>query len=459
MDRSLQVDLYKWYHKKDRKPLILRGARQVGKSTLVKLFAAKNNLDLITINFEKMKLLSIDNSIFKIEDVISECQVLSQKEIKPNTLIFFDEIQEQPKLIQFLRYFYEEAPELAVVSAGSLLELRLKQEEISFPIGRVEFMFMGPMTFSEFLIANNQSLLLEEIQKINPDTKNKKNIHILALEQLKKYFFVGGMPKAVAAYTKNKDPIEVREIQDEIILAYKNDFPKYNRRIDVERISRVFIKSAHHIGQKIKYQELDENSNSRDIRRIVELLIDAHILTPCYHSNGTHFPLASQIDFRIYKPYFLDIGLLNAIQQLAWHNLIEEFDRSFHKKGEIAEQFVAQHLCFYKGSKKDPELFYWLNDKNNQKGEIDFLIENNQTVFPVEIKSSANGTLKSLFYFSYLTKWKKGIRLSTQEPSIADISHLIDGKNVVVNLTNIPLYQIEFLSQLELFSAASGNKP
>ena len=273
-------------------------------------------------------------------------------------------------------------------------------------------------------------------------------MYALSSENLKNYLYVGGMPKAVDVFVKTGSPIEVREVQDEIIYAYQNDFPKYNRRIDVARIARVFIQSALHIGRKMKYKELDESSTSREIRRIVELLIDAQILISCPHSNGTKHPLATQTDDRIYKTFFLDVGLLNAIQQQSWETINLNFASDFSEKGEMMEQFIAQHLCFIKGHKKPPELAYWLNDKDSQKGEIDFLVERHQQIFPVEVKSSSAGKLKSLFYFCHKTNWKKAILFSAKPFSVNQVNHRIMNDKVEIILINIPLYQVESVGQI-----------
>ena len=271
MKRIAELHLSHWFTKKTRQPLIIRGARQVGKSTLVRLFCESQKLQLIEINLEKTKLLSVATDDFDIQKVLDEIQLKTKKRIDEKTIIFLDEIQESPQLLKSLRYFYEERPELAVISAGSLLELALKKESISFPVGRVEFYHLGPMTFTEFLWATNNHFLQEKLESLDFSPA----VTALAKAQLQNYYYVGGMPKAVKTFVEEKSLVSVRDIQNQILQTYVADFPKYNSRIQVERIDRVFNSTITQLGKKIIYQKIDPGSQARDTRRILDLLIDA----------------------------------------------------------------------------------------------------------------------------------------------------------------------------------------
>lgn len=444
MNRHHIVKLKSWYTKSGRLPLILRGARQVGKSTLIRLFAQAEKLDLLEINLERGLIKSVEKEDIVLNEVLDEIQLRTQKRLSTNSLIFFDEIQEQPKLLKFLRYFYEERPELAVICAGSLLEIILNEESFSFPVGRVEFQYLGPMTFTEFLVANGQEYLAEKI--LAGDLKGP--VHEAASLELQKYFYIGGMPQAVKTYIQTKSLIEVRAVQEQILQTYIADFPKYNRRINVSRIQRIFASMVGQLGQKIIYSRLDENSQARDTRRVVELLVDAKVLLSCLHTDGTLIPLAATTDSQIQKIYFLDVGLVNCMQRLDLQTIDSEFKNNFANKGVIAEQFVAQHLAYLRSPSMPPELFYWLRDKGIQKSEIDFLIENDQKIIPVEVKFSKTGHLKSLMYFIKEKRKTLAVKLSLEPAGSEQFTVTLDGTNLDCHLEKIPLWAIESLYKI-----------
>ncbi len=435
MKRIALNDLKIWIDDPYRKPLILRGARQVGKSTLVKLFCEEEGLDLIEFNFEIERLNSVEQTDFKFQSLLDEIQLKKQKIIQKNSLIFFDEIQESPKLLKLLRYFYEQSPEIKVIAAGSLLEIALRQESFSFPVGRVEFYHLGPMSFQEFLWATGQSFLDQKLSSF----EFSDEIHEAAIKALKDYYYVGGMPEAVKVYSETKSLVQMRSIQEQIIQTYQADFPKYNKRIDVRRISRIFNAIASFVGEKTIYSKLDAESSSRDIKRVVELLIDSRVILQCNHSDANQVPLEGESDSRIFKPYFIDIGLLNSILRLDVDTIDTEFKNNFNTKGLIAEQYVAQHLNFFDGARRDPRLYYHLKDKGTQKAEIDFLIENKTEIYPLEVKSSAKGHLKSLLYFSNAKLSRISIKVSLAK---FGVDHDFGDNSKLVSL---PLYAVEYL--------------
>ena len=444
MERLAEGYLKAWFNKKERRPLIIRGARQVGKSTLVHLFAQRNKLDLIEINLEKTKLFAANKEEFDIQQLLDEIQLKTKKRIESTTLIFFDEIQESPNLLKYLRYFYEERPDLAVIAAGSLLEIAFKKENFSFPVGRVEFYHLGPMTFFEFLMATENKFLLSKIQtKEFSEVVANEAKKLLAL-----YYYIGGMPKAVHTYVTEKSIVNVRHIQEQIIQTYIADFPKYNARIDVSRVEKIFFATITQLGKKIIYQKLDEGRNSRDIKKALELLIDARVILKCCHSDANSVPLMGEMDESIFKIYFLDVGLVNAIMGLDFEALDTEMKNNFNTKGMIAEQFVAQHLAYLGNETRGPELFYWLREKGSQKGEIDFLLQQGTQIIPIEVKSSAAGHLKSLFYFVKEKKKEKAVKVSLAPYSIETSSHLINQETVKMNLINIPHYAVETLIKI-----------
>lgn len=425
--------------------MIIRGARQVGKSTLVRQFALKQKLDLIEINFELMTLQTLKQDDLVLPDLLLEIEAKSKKKLTKNSLIFFDELQVSPKAIQSLRYFYELRPDIAIIGAGSLMDLILSQTEISFPVGRVQFYYLGPMSFSEFLMAMDESVLAEKLA----NNEFHDFLHEQYLELFKKYLFIGGMPKAIQSFKDSQSMHEVSAVQSGILQTYKADFPKYGKRVNVERIDKIFESSSHQIGKKVIYANFDREAKSREIKKTLELLNDARVLLPCYHSGAITFPLNAGVDETIFKYYFLDIGLLNRFHQLDWDTFNIQFKNYFLTKGLMAEQFVAQHLIFFRGPHESPELYYWLKDKSSQKAEIDFLVGVGHQIWPIEVKSDGQGQLQSLKYFCFEKNITKAIKLSQKPYSQNNMKAKITQNNKTqqfeFQLYNLPIYAVEFL--------------
>jgi predicted AAA+ superfamily ATPase len=453
--RLAQLDLKKWFLQVDRPPIILRGARQVGKTTLVRQFCHDEKIELFEINLEYKKLNCLKQNVnssdpinVSVEDIIDEIELSLKRKLTKNSLIFFDEIQEEPKLINLLRYFYELKPELNIIAAGSLLEWAIKEGNYSFPVGRVIFYHLGPMTFCEFLLSMNEDSLVQKIQ----EKKITSTVHEKSLGYLKKYFYLGGMPKVLLKYQQTGSLLEAREIQEQILQTYVADFPKYNKRINLIRMERIFNGMSLYIGKKNIYQNYDEASKSREIKRVIDLFIDAKIIYPAYHSEASGVPLQATNDLSIFKLYFIDIGLLNAIHKLSFETLDADFKLNLVTKGLLAEQFVAQHLNFINGSKLSPQLNYWLRDKGSQKGEIDFLVEDKGKIWPIEVKAGSSRQMKSLFYFSKEKKINEAILFSLMDQNMLtkinefeELNHKIEGKEVGIKLRHLPMYVVEKL--------------
>ena len=398
MKRNAQNYLTYWLKSSHRKPLIIRGARQVGKSTLVRIFAKQVEIELFEINLEEEYLHCLNSKYIKLEHLIIELEGKFNIQLNSKTLLFFDEIQQTPKLIALLRYFYEKRPDIPVIAAGSLLEFALEKSNFSMPVGRVDFFFLSPMTFLEFLIALKENVLVRHI--LNKDIKALHGNSAKLDELVRKYTYIGGMPEAIKFYLESQDLNKVREVHRSIIQSYRSDFPKYNTSKSLVKLQDIFIKIPFHIGKKIKYSEIS-SYQSRDIRKALDLLSKAGIITYCFHTQCSGLPIRSQIDDRTFKLYFLDVGLLNYLQGVSINSIQNSNEKDFINKGVIAEQFVAQHLAYLENGLEPPELFYWLRDKKINKAEIDFVIQKESTILPVEVKSGATGTFKSLFQFAY----------------------------------------------------------
>ncbi len=434
--RRIQTQYLKeWYLKNNRKPLMVRGARQVGKSTLVRLFAKELNLDLIEINLEKNKLRSLEFQNEKlVVSILQEIESKFNKKIHEKTLIFFDEIQQLPELIPALRFFYEERPDLAVVCAGSLLEFVLEEHEFSMPVGRIEFLYLGPMKFSEFLMNGEKEELFNQVQNKFP--KITSSHYEQLTEQLKKYFFIGGMPEAIKNYYETHSPKAVRDVHHSIIATYKNDFTKYTKNKELPRIEEVFEALPNNFGKKIKYTEISAALDSRKIKRSLHLLALAHLIQICYHSNSSGIPISSQKDINVFKLYFLDIGLLHYMFGLGWSDINNLDNKSLLTQGVSAEQFIAQHLAYRNGPQEAPELYYWLRDKNAANAEVDFIISKGRSIIPIEIKSGKSGSIKSLIQFMGEKKYLEAYRFDLRDRAAFGENFIEDIKIKIADTEN-----------------------
>lgn len=440
--RSSINDLTLWYSRKNRKPLVLRGARQVGKSTLVRLFAKELGLQLIEVNLEKYRIKNIGDEIV-IESIVDEIESKFDCKLGSSTLLFLDEIQQQPILLSALRYFFEDRFDIPVVAAGSLLEFTLEKAEFSMPVGRIEFFHLGPMTFFEFLMALGKDVLLMQLNKSDGHL-NKSQFSQLT-ELLQKYFFIGGMPEAIRTYIETNSMKEVRHVHSSIMQTYKNDFGKYASRSELKRLDILFERLPSFFGKKVKYSAINPDEETRNVKKSLELFRKARILHFCRHTNGSGLPLLSQVDEMIYKLYFLDIGLLNYALEINWTELGQFDDTAILTKGLIAEQFIAQHLAYRKGVYEEPTLFYWLRDKKLANAEVDFVIEENGKVLPLEVKAGATGRLRSLIQFAQDKHIEKAIRLDLKYRDLRGVEEEVVFADTKFTLVNFHLGLVELL--------------
>lgn len=459
MKRKALEFLKDWYARKNKKPLLIRGARQVGKTTLVELFCLEEKLELIKVNLERKPLQSVEEG-YNVDSFLKEISALSNKEIPTKgkkgsfpILLFLDEIQASPKSLVMLRYLHEERPDLAVIAAGSLLEFLLNDFPYSMPVGRIENFHLGPMTFTEFLMASGDNILLHSVGNFPID----KTTFDLLEKKYREYLFVGGMPAAVKEYTMNGTPDNVRKIHQDILYTYKEDINKYTKGSSTLKTSKVFDRISGFIGRKFKYSEFLAEYPSRDIRKSLDLLSAARVIHFCFHTNATGLPLKSQMDESVFKIYFLDVGLYNTEMGTAWESLLFDPADELLNKGVISEQFVAQHLAYLGEGSEIPTLFYWLKDKKADKAEVDFIVSQKGKIYPLEVKAGATGHLKSLSFFMLEKKYKKALRLDlryrhTNDPTEIQLPLVIGEKRQTVQyqLENWPLFFIEAIKKFPM---------
>ncbi len=455
MKRKQLLFLENWLTKNNRKPLILRGARQVGKSTLVKIFSEHASRPLAEINLERHSGLT---EIFGQKDPTKIVDLLealpNSKPISADTLLFLDEIQATPEAIPTLRYFYEDMPELAVISAGSLLEFALIDHNFSMPVGRIEYLHIGPMTFTEFLDAIDESKLATIIRSFELGTTVNPVIHNRLLELLRTYYFVGGMPEAIKIFAHSKRLNDVSEVHNSIIETYRDDFPKYVGNRNLSRIQTVFNFAARNVGKKVKYTQFSAKDKSATIKKDIDLLCMARVLSKVIHSHSNGLPLQAELEEKIYKLIFLDVGLMNAISGLGWNAISKMSDTSLVNEGVIAEQFIGQHLQDLLASSANRELTYWLREGKSTNAEVDYVFVINGKIIPIEIKSGATGSLKSLHQFIAEKNGTIAIRFDTNLPNRHTIETTIKqssgSKALKYTLLSLPLYLVEQLPYLDI---------
>lgn len=390
MKRIIAQELINWKDSAVRKPLIVRGARQVGKTWSIEDFGNRHFDGVVKVDFEKRPdLCSIFEGDLDSRRIIENLEVVTGKKISPeHTLLFLDEIQACPRAIMGLRYFYEEMPGLHVIAAGSLLEFSLG--EISVPVGRVQYLNMYPMNFYEFLCAIGSEQAADRITKKNTETPDA--IHTQLTGQLQKYFFVGGMPECVYAYGKSGSVLDAFKVQSQLIDSFKEDFSKYAGRSNKDCLSSVLLSVAQQIGDQIKYTSLSNNFSGPTNQKAFDLLVLARIIHKVPSCRQPSLPLGAVANQKKFKAILLDIGLMQRLCNVPVDKEILCSDLLDMYRGRLAEQFIAQELLV----KYNSELYYWAREERGSSAEVDFTIVEQGNIYPIEVKSGKGGSLRSL---------------------------------------------------------------
>ena len=452
MYREFEKSLTQWKNSSNRKPLIIRGARQVGKTYSVEKFAKENFKFFLKVNLEQERdLYSIFESS-KPQQIINELSAIYNIPfIEGETLLFIDEIQTSPKAIAALRYFYEEKPEIYIIAAGSLLDHTLNEMKYSMPVGRVEFAYMYPMSFMEFLIALNEKGYIDAIKNFQLKKPFSLAIHKKISELLRLYFFIGGMPEAIDYYVRENDLSGIEKIHANLITSIEFDFAKYGTRKQQEYLKDVLHYTANNIGKKVKYSNINKNAHSNLLKDAFLKLEMSRIVHLVKHTKSTEVPLTQMENHDVFKPIFMDIGLVNHIARIKLIN-IENLVTAF--EGALAEQFVLQELIAGSEPYSELKLNYWIREAKSSNAEIDCLFQIRNTVYPIEIKAGKRGTLKSLHVFLAEKNKTTGIRFNMDMPSTGkDLTtkvNLIEKKNLVYNLVSLPLYFAGNITQFEI---------
>ncbi|MGI6393515.1 MAG: ATP-binding protein [bacterium] len=410
MKRNIENKLMEWKNSSRRKPLIIRGARQVGKTWSVKKFGNENFDEMVVLDFEKNRRLhSFFESDLDPKRILQDIELVMKIKITPGkTLLFLDEIQSCPDAIMSLRYFYEEMPELHVIAAGSLLEFALSL--ISFPVGRVQYLNMFPMTFSEFLNACGNSRAFEIVNS-KPE-KLPETTHNSLLSELRKYFFVGGMPESVKSFVETDQILESYKVHEELIISFKNDFSKYGVHTNPQCLEEVFVNTSKNIGAQTSYSRLSNSFSHPTIKRAFDLLLKAEVMRKVSSVGLLELPLNIQSSTRKFKTIMLDIGLWQKLSGVSIDHELLNSDLMNIYRGALAEQFIGMELAAATGD----ELLYWARESKSSNAEVDYVVTVNGKIFPIEVKSGSSGSLKSLHLaLQTFPNIPKGLIFSTKE--------------------------------------------
>ena len=439
-----------WAARRPRKPIVIRGARQVGKSTLVREFARSVGLTLTEVDFERNPEL---RDAFAGRDparILELLRLLTGEPTAAGThVLFLDEIQAAPEALAALRYFREEMPELHVLAAGSLLEFALAKTRFPMPVGRVEYMHLGPLHFEDFVAARGETELAASLRSFPLESVRERALppvlHRKCLDLLRRYWIVGGLPEAVAAFVHTPATSAradaVARILQSVVATYRDDFGKYGRSRD--RIRMLFDRLPQLVGRKFKYVEVSREHRAAEIAAALDHLCMAGVAYRVFRSTADGVPLAAGTNERFFKCLHVDIGLMCAALGLDILDLEREADPILVNRGAVAEQFVGQHLLYDETPYRTPALHYWAREARNAAAELDYVIAVGNRVVPVEVKAGATGSLRSLHQFVRERSSRLALRFNTDPPSLLeDARTLPDGTRVRYDLLSLPLYLV-----------------
>jgi len=430
-NRKIDKELEEWMLDKKHKPILLRGARQVGKSSAVRNLSKKFEY-YVEINFEEEKETRI---VF--EDSNLTPQLLCEKLtaiygipiVEGKTLLFFDEIQACIPAISSLRFFYEKMPDLHVIAAGSLLEFAL-EETPSLGVGRIRSLFMYPFSFIEFLDAIGNPFLLDAVNKSNLQNPMDEVLHNKVLYLLKLFLIIGGMPEVVSTYVDEKDLLKCQAVLNELTITLKNDFSKYKKRAPTLQISAAFDSVVRQTGNKFIYFDKEQVFSAFQIKNAVELLLMAGLVIPVIHTAANGLPLGAEINPKFRKLILLDTGIFQRLLGLQLSDILLNNDFDMVNKGNIAEMFAGLELLKAAPCREQTQLYYWQREERSSRSEVDYVIQQKDRIVPVEVKSGKQGKMQSLHRFMKEKNSEYGIRTSLENFSQYD------------KIKVIPLYSI-----------------
>jgi predicted AAA+ superfamily ATPase len=434
LPRNIDIKLSLWRQEKEGKPLLIRGARQVGKSTAIRELSKQFDY-FLEVNFEEQRQV---HKLFEGDlDPAILCEnlsVLYNIPIVPGkTLVFFDEIQACIPAISSLRFFYEKYPELHIIAAGSLLEFALA-EIPSFGVGRIRSLFVYPLSFDEYLVGIGEKLLFEAKKNATLEKPLAEPLHQKLLGHVKRFLVIGGMPEVIASYVKNSNINQCGLILDDLIISLKADFTKYKKQVPFLRISEVFDSVIQQSGNKFTYAKAATEANHKQVKEAVDLLIMAGLVLTVTHTAANGLPLGAEANPKKRKMLLLDTGIFQRLLGLNISEILFEDDFDIINKGAIAEQFVGLELLKNSSCYRQENLYFWHREAKSSNAEVDYVIQQNETILPIEVKSGKKGSMQSLFLFLSEKKTSYGIRFSLENYSSYE------------NIKVLPIYSVSELS-------------
>jgi len=443
MYRSGIEYLNEWKTRESRKPLVIRGARQVGKTFLVRRFAEQFS-QFIEINAETdADTISLfeNNSPQKTIELL---EIQFNTQIRPGqALMFIDEIQAAPSVFAKLRYFYEQLPGLHVIAAGSQLELMMTEDQFSTPVGRVEYMYLGPLTFHEYLLARNREKLASFLGGYTLGDDFPPGVHNDCCSLFRTYLITGGMPESVFRYVQQNSLLESDRVKENILATYVDDFRKWHQKTKHSLLEKTFQSLPMIVGSKVKYTNISRDARAADVAAALKLLTQARVCALVTHTSANGIPLRASEDQRVFKPLFLDVGLMCTASGIRSIDIEKSDEITLINAGSLCEQFIGQHLLYAAAPYIAPELHYWVREKQTSCAEIDFVLSRGQAIVPVEVKAGTTGTLKSLHLFCLEKNSPLALRFNLGAPSIVESQGRIPtGDAYRYPLMSLPCYMV-----------------
>ena len=444
-----------WASRSTHKPLLLRGARQVGKSTAVR-HLAESFESYVEINFEKqasyIPLFQVKD--FDVKNIVAQISAMAGKRIVPGkTLLFLDEVQACPEAITSLWFFREDLPELHVVAAGSLLEFAL-DELHSFGVGRIHSMFVYPMNFDEFLIANGEQLLMEARNNASASRPLPQPLYERLVGLMRTFMLVGGMPESVVKWVETHDYLACQEVQDDIVVTYEDDFPKYRKKVDPMLLRLTMRSVAAQATRKFVCSAVGGGFRASEVNKALDMLAKAGIVIPVTHTDANGLPLGSEADKSYTKMLLLDTGLMLRLQNMSTGDISELTEHimtssitDLVNKGPIAEMLAGLELLHYRTPNIRHEMFYWQRPAKNSQAEVDYISSYRQTVLPIEVKAEIQGGMKSLWIFMREKKLINAIRCSLENFGSFDYEDKEDN-DTLRHVQICPLYAVSQMDRL-----------
>jgi predicted AAA+ superfamily ATPase len=416
MKRSIENELNRWKTEPLRMPLLIRGARQVGKSFTIEKFGKENFAQTVIINFELKPSLKDCFRDLDPKKIIREVELALKVQIQPGTtLLFLDEVQFCPEAIASLRYFKELMGDLHIIAAGSLLEFALVDKNISFPVGRVQSIYMRPLSFLEFLKVMDEDQLIQFILNFEWSTEIGQAVHERFMEWVKIYFFIGGMPGAIAKYQATNSLQDSQNYLMSLINLYRADMAKYATKTQYRHLQILFDRAPESVGLRFKYSFIDSDAKSRDLQTALDQLTWAGLLAPILATSAGGMPLLSQVKSKVQKLLYLDIGMLQTALKVD-PLLFFRKDLTLVHSGALAEQFVGQELIAYANPHDRVQLHFWEREKKDSAAEVDYILPLGPNIIPIEVKAGPVGKLRSMNVFLEEKKSPFGIRICSSTP-------------------------------------------